>query len=293
MAVQTFIITTVPNPEGAGAIYQVDGVNKPVLNLMRDGVYTFDQSSSSNTNHPIAFKDGAGAVYTVGVVSTGVPGQSGAQTVITVASNAPDNLRYYCVTHGNNMGNIIAITGATPIQTINIGNQVNDGLGDDLRTAFEKVNANFTILSASLTVTAVNLGATGEGVFSNKVGSELQFRNIVAGTKILLDGGADGIVINSTQPEAFTSITTNAGSVDADTNTDVTLQGINNIQVTGSGSTVSVDTVLDLNQILLSFDFGPITQGYDHPIQIALASSNIDFGSFANPGLLNFDLGSV
>jgi hypothetical protein len=293
MAVQTFIITTVPNPEGAGAIYQVDGVNKPVLNLMRDGVYTFDQSSSSNTNHPIAFKDGAGAGYTVGVVSTGVPGQSGAQTVITVASNAPDNLRYYCVTHGNNMGNIIAITGATPIQTINIGNQVNDGLGDDLRTAFEKVNANFTILSASLTVTAVNLGATGEGVFSNKVGSELQFRNIVSGTKILLDGGADGIVINSTQPEAFTSITTNAGSVDADTNTDVTLQGINNIQVTGSGSTVSVDTVLDLNQILLSFDFGPITQGYDHPIQIALASSNIDFGSFANPGLLNFDLGSV
>jgi hypothetical protein len=35
------------------------------------------------------------------------------------------------------------------IQTINIGNVVNDGLGDDLRTAFEKVNANFADLALS------------------------------------------------------------------------------------------------------------------------------------------------
>ena len=34
------------------------------------------------------------------------------------------------------------------IQTINIGNLVNDGTGDDLRTAFEKVNSNFTNLDA-------------------------------------------------------------------------------------------------------------------------------------------------
>ena len=53
------------------------------------------------------------------------------------------------------------------IQTINIGNRVNDGLGDDLRTAFEKVNANFTELQASLTVTASNVGTTGL-VYSKK-----------------------------------------------------------------------------------------------------------------------------
>ena len=47
------------------------------------------------------------------------------------------------------------------IQTINIGNVVNDGLGDDLRTAFQKVNANFTDLSAQLTITASNVGAVG------------------------------------------------------------------------------------------------------------------------------------
>ena len=179
------------------------------------------------------------------------------------------------------------------IETINIGNVVNDGLGDDLRTAFEKVNANFSELNETLTVTASNLGSTGAGVFAGKVGSELQFKNLVSGTKILLDPGDSGIIINSTQPEAFTSLTTNAGIVNADTATDVTLQGINNVSITGSGSTISIDTVLDLNQILLSFDFGPIAEGYDHPIQIAMASANIDFGTVENPGTLNFDLNGL
>jgi hypothetical protein len=179
------------------------------------------------------------------------------------------------------------------VQTINIGNQVNDGLGDDLRTAFEKVNANFSELNTSLTVTASNLGSAGAGIFAGKVGADLQFKNLVSGTKILLDARDDGIIINSTQPEAFTSITTNAGVVGADVSTDVTIQGIGDIQITGSGSVITVDTVLDLNQILLSFDFGPIVQGYNHPIQLALASANIEFGTVLVPGSLNFDLGNV
>jgi hypothetical protein len=179
------------------------------------------------------------------------------------------------------------------VQTINIGNQVNDGLGDDLRTAFEKVNANFSELNASLTVTASNLGATGAGIFAGKVGADLQFKNLVSGTKILLDPRVDGIIINSTQPEAFTSITTNAGVVSANTTTDVTIQGVGDIQITGSGSVISVDTVLDLNQILLTFDFGPFKQGYNHPIQLALAAANIEFGTIVNPGSLNFDLGEI
>lgn len=294
MTIQTFIITTVPNPAGAGAIYQVDGQNKPVLNLVRGGVYTFNQSAASNATHPIAFKDSAGAAYTVGVVSTGVPGQAGAQTVITVAANAPASLRYYCVTHGNNMGNTISVTGnVSDIQTINIGNVVNDGLGDDLRTAFQKVNANFSELSQQLTITASNIGSTGTGIFQGKVGTNLQFKKLVSGTKIFIDDYSTGIIINSTQPEAFTSITTNNGVVEATTTTDFTIQGVGNIAVSGSGSVVTIDTVLDLNQILLSFDFGPIKQGYQHPIQLALASANIDFGTILAPGSLSFDLGEI
>jgi hypothetical protein len=110
---QTFVVTSVVNPgtPPPNNIYQIDGVNYPVLTLIRGGVYTFDQSNASNVNHQIAFKDSTGASYTTNVVTTGTPGQPGAQTVLTVANNAPSDLRYYCVTHGNGMGNIINVTG--------------------------------------------------------------------------------------------------------------------------------------------------------------------------------------
>ena len=44
------------------------------------------------------------------------------------------------------------------IQTINLGTYANDGTGDDLRTAFTKVNANFTELGSSDVRGGLNLG---------------------------------------------------------------------------------------------------------------------------------------
>ncbi len=44
------------------------------------------------------------------------------------------------------------------LQTINLGTYANDGTGDDLRTAFEKVNSNLTELYSSLY--GANVGAT-------------------------------------------------------------------------------------------------------------------------------------
>ena len=89
------------------------------------------------------------------------------------------------------------------IQTINIGNVVNDGLGEDLRTAFEKVNANFTDLSTQLTITATNVGAVGVGVFKEKVGADLRFKKLVSGTKMLLAENTDTVTVNNTAPDAF------------------------------------------------------------------------------------------
>jgi len=99
------------------------------------------------------------------------------------------------------------------LQTINIGNVVNDGLGDDLRTAFQKVNSNFSDLNDELTVTVVNLGTTGVGLFKEKSGSELRFKKLVSGTKMLLDEQDNNIIVNSTAPDAFIRIDTDSGSV--------------------------------------------------------------------------------
>ena len=66
------------------------------------------------------------------------------------------------------------------IQTIRIGTYPNDGTGDDLRTAFEKVNANFQELNVEINVgSAENLG-TGVGIFKNKNGTTLGFKSLTS-----------------------------------------------------------------------------------------------------------------
>ena len=111
---QVFVITVVNDN---GNVFAIDDVNKPILNILRSGVYTFDQSDYSNAGHQIAFKDSAGTSYTTGVTTTGTPGTSGAQTVFTVDVDAPDNLLYYCVAHGNSMGNTILVASSTPAES--------------------------------------------------------------------------------------------------------------------------------------------------------------------------------
>jgi hypothetical protein len=66
------------------------------------------------------------------------------------------------------------------IQTIQIGTYPNDGTGDDLRTAFQKVNANFQELNVEINVgSAENLGS-GVGLFKNKNGTTLGFKSLTS-----------------------------------------------------------------------------------------------------------------
>jgi hypothetical protein len=188
------------------------------------------------------------------------------------------------------------------IQTINIGNVVNDGLGDDLRTAFQKVNANFTDLSTQLTTTATNLGATGVGVFKEKIGADLQFKKLVAGTKMLLDDTGNSIVLNNTAPDAYTRIDTDSGSILASTHQQITMGGTSapgsttsrkDIEVTTSGSAILFKTIIPVTDILTSYDFGTITGDFNNAMQTIYAASNIDFGTVDLPGRLDLDCGGI
>ena len=188
------------------------------------------------------------------------------------------------------------------IQTINIGNVVNDGLGDDLRTAFQKVNANFTSLSAELTITASNLGTAGINIFKQKTGTNLEFRKLVSGTKILLDETETSVIVNNTAPDAFIRFDTDSGSMLASTHQQITFGGTaapgsvtsrKDIEVTTSGSTVYFKTIIPVTDILTSYDFGTITGEYENAMQVVYQASNIDFGTIGLPGRIDLDCGGI
>ena len=188
------------------------------------------------------------------------------------------------------------------IQPINIGNVVNDGLGDDLRTAFEKVNANFADLSTQLTITATNVGATGVGVFKEKVGADLKFKKLVSGTKMLLNENTDTVTVNNTAPDAFIRIDTDAGVMLASTYQQITLAGTaapgsttsrKDIEVNAFGSVLSIKTMIPVTDILESYDFGTINGAYTNAMQVALQSANIDFGTVLLPGRIDIDCGTI
>tara|TARA_R100000234_G_scaffold24526_2_gene14182 strand:- start:491 stop:1897 length:1407 start_codon:yes stop_codon:yes gene_type:complete len=87
----------------SGNKYRFDdfGTSAVTLDLQEGGTYTFDQSDSSNSGHPLRFytaSDKSGGEYTTGVTTSGTAGSSGAKTVITVAASAP-TLYYQCSNH--------------------------------------------------------------------------------------------------------------------------------------------------------------------------------------------------
>ena len=103
---QTFTVTV---QNVSGNKYFIDGVQTPVLKLARGKTYTFNLADSSNSGHPLAFRDSSDNSYTTGVTTSGTAGSSGATVTFVVPSNAPSSLKYYCTSHGNAMGNTINV----------------------------------------------------------------------------------------------------------------------------------------------------------------------------------------
>jgi len=96
----TYVVKVVSD---SGNKYRFDdfGTSAVTLDLQEGGTYTFDQSDSSNSGHPLRFytaSDKSGGEYTTGVTTSGTAGNSGAKTVITVAASAP-TLYYQCSNH--------------------------------------------------------------------------------------------------------------------------------------------------------------------------------------------------
>ena len=94
---------------GTGNVFYIDGVSNPALTLVKGFTYVFDQEDSSNSSHPLHFKDTGGSQYTTGVTVSGTAGSSGATVTLVLAEDATEPSQYYCTSHGNGMGNLITL----------------------------------------------------------------------------------------------------------------------------------------------------------------------------------------
>ena len=112
------------------------------------------------------------------------------------------------------------------LQQINLGTVANDGTGDDLRTAFQKIISNFNQLDARTpeATTVVNLGA-GQGVFASKVADELRFKSIVGGQNVTLAADGQTITINVDAGVTQFTIAADTGSVVVTEDSTITIEG--------------------------------------------------------------------
>ena len=106
-----------------GNKYQLDGGTQQVAKLAPGVVYRFDQSDSSNANHPLRFSTtsngthGGGSEIGSGLYTiynkVGTPGSSGAYTEIALQFDATNPLYYYCSNHSGMGASVIVGTPAT------------------------------------------------------------------------------------------------------------------------------------------------------------------------------------
>lgn len=87
-----------------GNKYQIDGITAPNLTFQRGQTYRLNLEDSSNSSHPLAFREPDDTQYTDGVWQQGTAGSQGAYTQFYVGYNVPTQLKYYCTVHGNGMG---------------------------------------------------------------------------------------------------------------------------------------------------------------------------------------------
>lgn len=127
------------------------------------------------------------------------------------------------------------------LQTINIGQYVNDGTGDDLRTAFVKINANFEELDlqGGQANTIHNVG-TGVGLYKEKIGVDLRLKTLIAGPGITLTNNVNDITITNSANK-FVTFNSNTGTLTASSTTQaVNILGANGISTSIVGNTLTI-----------------------------------------------------
>jgi hypothetical protein len=158
---------------------------------------------------------------------------------------------------------------------LRLGTYPNDGTGDDLNTAFKKIQATFTLLNSELSQVggAATVNSTGSAVYAGNVNGVLQFKNIT---------GSNGVIVTAPTSGG------NANTINISTTGLTTIQN-------DTSPTLGGNLNLNGHNIIGNGDIQTNVWGLDiRNIQGALSAATggqVDFGTFTQPAVLDFDFG--
>jgi len=287
---------------GSGNVYFIDGIPTKTLSLIKGFTYVFDMSDSSNSGHPLAFKNASDGSYTTGVTTSGTAGSASATVTLVLATDASEPSSYYCTSHGNGMGNTISLieasastdplgaaqagtTGSSsPITVTGLSNgtsyiaqvwAINDYGNGPLSAAtasFTPVNDNaFFILGQNSSGTAINsidqisVGTTGNGTDWGDLTVAHGRENASGGnnTRVIAAGGHDGSDRSNVIDYFSTSSSGNASDFgDLIAATSLIAGGINN----------------NVRSIFFGGDAGGVSQNVLQYVTIQSTGNSTDFG---------------
>ena len=140
-------------------------------------------------------------------------------------------------------------------QTINIGTTANDGTGDPLRTAFDKVNDNFTELYSD------DAGDVG---------------SIIAGTGISVDQATGDVTITNDSPDQTVTLTASTGMSITGTYPDFTIASVIQGNATHTGDVTGSTALTIANDVI---DYA--NMGAEFTTSAVISASDVDFSSAA------------
>jgi hypothetical protein len=184
------------------------------------------------------------------------------------------------------------------ISTINIGSYANDGTGDDLRSAFTKVNANFASISASIGITsATNLGS-GTGIYKDINTTTLEFKTLTStGNTVTLTSTANTVNLesntrlsNDTSPSLGANLNLNGHNIVGTGDVQATVYGYDQ-RISENLLSLLLDTnnlTVDMGSIPSPTGFETNSKGYswDFGSNFAITSNHINFGTITAKTLL-------
>jgi hypothetical protein len=143
------------------------------------------------------------------------------------------------------------------LEQINIGNYANDGSGDDLRTAFTKINNNFQELQllGGQNNTISNVGS-GIGIYKEKIGNDLKLKSLTANSGISLTNSPNEVNISYNRNHISIIVSDNGTLIASTPEQAVEIRGGTNIETSLSENVLTIT-----NTYSIANDPNPVLNG--------------------------------